>query len=91
MTDMATAQRLSEYRNELVAAGFTSEYAYELVTTVAPGLIEDLVLAADIEDQTPPIGEVRVHLRPQLDEADIERVAQEIQRRASAGTSLADR
>jgi NAD(P)-dependent dehydrogenase (short-subunit alcohol dehydrogenase family) len=80
-----TAKRLAAYRDELVAAGFTSDQANEFVATAAPGLIEDLVVAADVEDENPPIGEVRIHLRPQINDEDVARVAQEIQRRAEIG------
>ena len=77
-----TAKRLAAYRTELIDAGFSPDRADELAAMAAPALVEDVVLASDAEDQGAPIGEVRVHLRPQINNEDVARIAQEIQRRA---------
>lgn len=86
MTELTTAQRLSAYHNELIAETFTEEVADEFLKAIVPRHIEDLIVKADIEDENPPIGVVHIHMRPQLDEEDIARAAQEVQRRVSAGS-----
>jgi hypothetical protein len=80
-----TAKRLSAYHDELAAAGFSDDIVAAFVSAIAPHHIEDLVIEADVEAEDQPVGEVRVHLRPQINDEDVARVADEIRRRASLG------
>ncbi|GAA3957969.1 hypothetical protein GCM10023085_45590 [Actinomadura viridis] len=79
MSNLTTAQRLSAYREELCAAGFSDHEAGQLVESAAPSLIEDVEVQADLDDTTPSIGEVRIHLRPEWDEGDLRRVVEHVQ------------
>jgi hypothetical protein len=80
-----TAKRLSAYHDELIAAGFSDDVVAEFVTAIAPHHIEDLVIETDVEAQDQPIGEVRIHMRPQVNDEDVARMAEEIRRRAGLG------
>lgn len=79
MADLTTAQRLAAYRTELLEAGFAESEVARFLETAAPSLIEDIEVQADLDDR-PPLGEVRVRMVPHLEEGDLERVAERVQR-----------
>ncbi|MFB4294798.1 hypothetical protein ACBI99_44715 [Nonomuraea sp. ATR24] len=65
MPELTTAQRLAAYRDELLEAKFFPADVVHLVAAAAPSLVEDIQLAADIEDA--PALTVRVRLESHVD------------------------
>lgn len=76
MSDLTSAQRLAAYRDELRDAGFSEDQVAYLVGIAAPHM-EDVEVQADLED--PPLGEVRVRLKAELDKDDIARLVERVQ------------
>lgn len=79
MADMTTAKRLAAYRDELLAEGFHASEVAQFLESAAPSLAEDIEVQADLDDRT-PLGEVRVRIVPHLNDGDLERVAERVQR-----------
>lgn len=81
MPDLTSAQRLAAYRDELVEAGFDDAQVANLVGIAAPRT-DDIEVQADLDDATPPVGEVTVRLTPSIDPDALTRVVGQISRRA---------
>lgn len=83
MPDLTTAQRLSAYYEELVAAGFTTDAASEMTLRAAPTDMVDVEIKTDLDDGLPQLS-VKVNLVPHLDPEEIRRIGEEVAWRAKA-------
>lgn len=84
MPDLTTAQRLSAYRDELLAAGFAARDTWELVQSAAPALYEDLTVQADLDD-TDSHAVVNVRMVAQVDRESLDQAVEKVRRFVSAG------
>ena len=76
MADLTTAQRLSAYADELTDAGLDSALVEDIVRDAARAIHEndgEPTVQADLDETNPVVGSVTIELKPQLNEASLER------------------
>jgi hypothetical protein len=87
LPEQTTAQRLSAYYDELVAAGFNAQATSEIIQKAAPADLVDVDLQADLEDKPLTVGGVVVDIVTRIDPESLARVRDEIEFRLKDGVN----